>query len=108
MNTRLYVGSLPYAATELDLKEIFEAYGRVVYVRILKNSETQLSRGFGFVEMSTTEEAQNAISSLDGREVDGRQIKVNEARPKEKREEYSNGGFRSSFSGGQRRGGSSY
>lgn len=108
MGTKLYIGNLAFSATEDSINELFSRHGSVASCQLITDRDTGRSKGFGFVEMSTAEEAQNAISSLDGREVDGRQLKVNEARPKERRDERSSGGFRSSFDGGQRRSGRSY
>jgi len=86
MNTRLYVGSIPYAVTEVKLKEYFEQAGRVVYVKIIKNRETGLSRGFGFVEMATLEETSKALE-LNGKDFEKRKIIVKEAFDSE---DYSN------------------
>lgn len=105
MGTKLYIGNLAFSETEDSINKLFSQHGSVTSCQLIIDRETGRSKGFGFVEMSTTEEAQQAISSLDGREVNGRQMKVNEARPKENR---SGGGFRSSFGGGQGRGGRSY
>lgn len=80
MNTRLYVGSLPYTATELTLKQIFETVGLVVYAKIIRNKETDLSRGFGFVEMSTVKEAEIALK-LNGIKYKDRNIIIKEAVP---------------------------
>jgi len=82
MNNKLFVGSLGFSVTEEQLKELFEASGTVVTVSIIKDRDTGHSKGFGFVEMSTDEEAQAAIANLNGKEVDGRTITVNVARPK--------------------------
>jgi len=85
MNKKLYVGGLPYAVTEDRLEEIFSAHGTVDSARVITDRFTGRSRGFGFVEMSTDEEAQTAIDSLNGTELEGRTLTVNEARPQEKR-----------------------
>ncbi|NBT57604.1 RNA-binding protein [bacterium] len=98
MGTKLYIGNLAFSSTEDSIKNLFSQHGSVVSCQLITDRETGRSKGFGFVEMASTEEAQNVISTLDGREVDGRQIKVNEARPKENRETRSNNGFRNSFS----------
>ncbi len=85
MGTKLYIGNLAFSATEDSITNLFSQHGSVVSCQLITDRDTGRSKGFGFVEMSTSEEAQTVISSLDGREVDGRQIKVNEARPKEDR-----------------------
>lgn len=81
MATKLFVGSLPYSATDEELSEAFSAVGTVVSAKVIFDHDTQRSKGFGFVEMSSDEEAQSAIKQLDGSEMDGRRIVVNEARP---------------------------
>lgn len=80
MNKKLYVGNMSYETTEEQLRELFESHGKVVSVNVVTDYNTGLSRGFGFVEMSTEEEAQAAMKGLDGHEEGGRQLKVNEAR----------------------------
>ena len=90
----IYVGNLPQDATEADLRRAFEAFGEVASVKIITDKFTGDSRGFGFVEMSSSSEAQSAISGLDGKDLKGRTLKVNEARPRDDRR----GGF-----GGKRR-----
>ena len=80
MSTKLYVGGLPYSTTNTDLEEIFGELGSVISATVIQDRETGRSKGFGFVEMSTNEEAQNAISELDGKGIGGRNIMVNEAR----------------------------
>ncbi len=91
MNKKLYVGGLPYAVTEDKLKEIFSAHGTVESARVITDRFTGRSRGFGFVEMTEDAEAQAAIDSLNGTELDGRTLTVNEARPQEKRSEGGGG-----------------
>ncbi len=81
----IYVGNLPYSTSEDDLREAFEEYGTTDSVSIIKDKMSGKSRGFGFVEMSNDEEAQSAISELDGVEFDGRSLTVNEARPRKER-----------------------
>jgi RNA recognition motif-containing protein len=101
---RIYVGNLSYSTSEQTLRETFERYGTVESATVITDRDTGRSRGFGFVEMSNDEEARNAIEALNGAEVDGRQLTVNEARPQERR---SGGGFgRGSgrFTGGGGRG----
>jgi len=85
MATKLYVGGLPYATTEDALKEYFAQAGSVASAVIIMDKMTGRSKGFGFVEMSTDEEAQNAISMFNDKEFDGRKLTVNEARPMEAR-----------------------
>ncbi len=85
MSTKLYVGNLSFDTSTQDLEAMFAESGTVQSTNIIEDRETGRSRGFGFVEMSTAEEAQAAISSLDGKEVDGRNLKVNEAKPREDR-----------------------
>jgi RNA recognition motif-containing protein len=81
MNKKLYVGNLPYNITPEALKELFASAGDVVSVDIVSDRMSGRSKGFGFVEMGTEAEAQQAIETLNGRDVDGRTIKVAEARP---------------------------
>jgi RNA recognition motif-containing protein len=78
---KIYVGNLPFSATEDDVRELFGRYGEVESVNLITDRETGRARGFGFVEMGE-EDATNAIRSLDGETMDGRQLKVNEARPR--------------------------
>lgn len=82
MGKKLYVGNLSYNTTEDSLKERFEAFGHVESVRIITDRDTGSSKGFGFIEMGTDAEAQAAIASTNGQEVDGRMLKVNEAMDK--------------------------
>jgi cold-inducible RNA-binding protein len=97
MGRKLYVGNLPYEVGETELQELFARSGSVESVNIMRDQATGRARGFGFVEMSTDEEAQNAITALNGTAVGGRNLTVNEARPKPAR---SGGG---GFGGGPRR-----
>jgi len=92
MATKLFVGSLSYNTTDAGLEEFFAAIGKVVSAKVIMDRDTGRSKGFGFVEMSSDEEAQKAIAELDGKELDGRTIAVNEARPQENRERRSFGG----------------
>ena len=78
----IFVGNLSFSSTEDSLRELFAPYGEVTSVRIITSRETRRSRGFGFVEMSDDTEARAAIAELDGTELDGRPLKVNEAKPK--------------------------
>jgi RNA recognition motif-containing protein len=114
LNKKLYVGSLPYSVTEEELRDLFNPYGKIESVRIIKDKMTDQSKGFGFVEMATAEEAQRAVEGLNNRELNGRTLVVNNARPEQARESRpGGGGGRSSFSnnrssegGGRRFGGS--
>jgi len=94
MSCSIYVGNLPYSVNETSLNEIFGPYGSVVSAKIITDFNTGRSKGFGFVEMSTTEEAQASIKELNNAELDGRNIKVNLAEPKENR---SSGGRRDNY-----------
>ncbi|MDP2671362.1 MAG: RNA-binding protein [bacterium] len=85
MAKRLFVGSLPYTVTDQQLAEIFSAAGTVESANVIMDKFSGRSKGFGFVEMSSDEEATKAVSELNGKEVDGRAIVVNEARPREER-----------------------
>jgi len=107
MSTKLYVGNLSFQTTQQDLEELFGQVGQVESVSLVTDRDTGQSRGFAFVEMATKEEAQAAIQTLDGRDVDGRALKVNEARAKEDRGGRGGfGGGRGGFGGGGGRGGS--
>jgi RNA recognition motif-containing protein len=79
---RIYVGNLNYDTTDKELREAFEAFGTVTSAEVVINRMTNRSRGFGFVEMPDPEEARNAIAQMDGKELQGRQLKVNEAHPR--------------------------
>ena len=89
MSSKIYVGGLPYATTDAQLQEIFSAHGAVESARVITDKFTGRSRGFGFVEMANSDEAQKAIQALNGTDLDGRNLTVNEARPQERR----SGGF---------------
>ena len=80
MNNKLYVGNIPFKVTEENLEETFGAYGSVASVKIITDRESGRSKGFGFVEMSSAEEANECISNLDGKDYEGRNLKVNIAR----------------------------
>jgi RNA recognition motif-containing protein len=99
MATKLFVGSLSYQATDDDLKAAFDAVGQVVSAKVITDRDTGRSKGFGFVEMGSEEEAQKAVKEVNGKEINGRAVVVSEARPQENRE-------RRSF--GNDRGGNSY
>ena len=93
----IFVGNLSFGATEEAVRSLFEVYGSVERVNVVTDRDTGRARGFGFVEMSNDGEGEKAIAALNGRELDGRALNVNEARPKEER----GGGFRRN-GGGQR------
>ncbi len=99
MAKKMYVGNLSYSTNEDELRRIFEEHGTVVSAQVIMDRETGRSKGFAFVEMSSDQEAQAAISALDGKEIGGRVLKVNEARPREDRGGGGGGG------GGRDRGG---
>jgi RNA recognition motif-containing protein len=101
MATRLYVGGLPYSTTEEDLRAAFEPAGNITSLTIVTDRYSGQSRGFGFVEMATNEEAQNAIRMLNGSTLGGRTLTVNEAREREQ----GGGPRRSPGGGGGRSGG---
>ena len=90
----IYVGNVLREATEDDLRNAFEAFGQVSSVKIITDKFTSISRGFGFVEMPDHQEAKAAISGLDGKDLRGRTLKVNEARPREDRRDGFGGGRR--------------
>jgi len=78
----IYVGNLPYSTTDADLQAMFQEFGSVQSAKVITDRETQRSKGFGFVEMASSDEANKAIEALNGNEMGGRQIRVNEARPR--------------------------
>ncbi len=82
MSTKLFVGSLPWSVNDDELRETFEKHGTVVSAKVITDRITRKSRGFGFVEMESSSDAKNAISALNDSELDGRNIVVNEAKPK--------------------------
>jgi RNA recognition motif-containing protein len=92
MAMRLYVGNLPYSTTDEDLKNLFSQSGTVSSATVIMDKMTGRSKGFGFVEMSTDEEAKAAIESFNGKDMDGRPLTVNEARPMEPRAPRTGGG----------------
>ena len=104
MGTKLYVGGLPYSTTEQQLSELFAPQGSVTSAKVITDKFTGQSRGFGFVEMATGEEAQKAISALNGTQMGGRTITVNEAKPQEKRSGGGGGGYGGGGGGGERGG----
>lgn len=98
MGRKLYVGNLPYSATEQSLREAFSASGTVDSVSLITDRDTGQSKGFGFVEMASDREAQAATQAMNGATIDGRQIKVSEAKPKASGG--NRGGNRSDYGGG--------
>jgi len=109
MGKKLYVGNLAYSLGDEELEQLFAAHGTVQSAKVIVDRDTGRSKGFGFVEMGSDQEAQAAISALNGKEIDGRALTVNEARP---REEGGGGGGhgRGGFGGGggKRGGGGGY
>ena len=108
MGSKLYVGNLSYNTTGSDLEQLFAQYGTVQSAEVIADRETGRSKGFGFVQMGSDDEAQAAIAALNGQQHDGRNLTVNEAKPKEPRSGggggYGGGGGRGGYGGG--RGGS--
>jgi RNA recognition motif-containing protein len=102
MGNKLYVGGLPYSVTEGRLEEVFAAHGTVQSAKVISDKFTGQSRGFGFVEMGSNDEAQKAIAALNGTQLDGRTLVVNEAKPMESR---GGGGGGGGGRGGNRGGG---
>ncbi len=101
MSKKLYVGNLSYSVSNSELEQLFSPHGTVESAHVITDRDTGRSKGFGFVEMGTDQQAQAAIAALHGKEVSGRSLTVNEARPREERGD--NGGF-----GGSRRGGGGF
>jgi len=99
---RIYVGNLAYSTAESTVRELFAEHGEVTDVKLIIDRDTGRPKGFGFVEMPDDSAARDAIGALDGAEIDGRNLKVNEARPREDR---GGGGFRGGGGGGRGRGG---
>ena len=95
MGKKLYVGNLSYGVSDSTLQEMFSAHGNVESAQVIMDRDTGRSKGFGFVEMGSDQEAQAAIAAMNGKEMEGRTLTVNEARPKE-----SGGGGRGGFGGG--------
>lgn len=100
-NNKLYVGNLAYSMRDNDLLQAFSAFGTVSSARVMMDRDSGRSKGFGFVEMSNPNEAQAAIEGLNGKEYEGRNLVVNEARPREPRT--GGGGGRGGFGGGRDR-----
>jgi RNA recognition motif-containing protein len=103
MGKKLYVGNLPYGVSDSDLQRIFEPHGTVQSAQVIMDRDTGRSKGFGFVEMGSDSEAQAAIQALNGTDMDGRALTVNEARPKP--EGGGGGGGRGGHGGGRGGGG---
>ena len=101
MEAKLYVGNLPYTTVDADLQNLFSQAGTVKSAQVIKDRVSGRSKGFGFVEMSTEDEAQAAINKFNGQDFNGRALTVNLARPREERP----GGFRGGSGGGRRQGG---
>lgn len=103
MATKLYVGNLSYGTRDRDLEELFAEAGSVTSAQVINDRETGQSRGFGFVEMATEDEAKKAIAAMNGRTVEGRALMVNESKPRE-----GGGGRSGGGGGGNRSGGGGY
>ena len=103
MGTKFYVGGLPYSVTEGKLQDIFSAHGTVESANVISDKFTGQSRGFGFVEMSSSGEAQKAIESLNGTQLDGRTLTVTEAQPMARRDGGGGGGGSRDGGGGRNR-----
>ena len=116
MNSKMYVGNLPFSATEADLRDLFAPYGSVTDLFLPTDRDTGRPRGFAFVTMETPAQMNEAVEALNGKEFLGRALAINEARPKEERPAYSGGGGggygggggggRGGYGGGGGRGGS--
>lgn len=100
MSNKLFVGNLSFNTTENDLHDAFAAFGTVTEANLMMDRMTNRPRGFGFVTMSTPEEAQKAIEGMNGKDVDGRALTVNIARPREERAPGGGGGGRREYGGG--------
>ena len=98
MGNKLYVGNLSYNVGDSELQELFSTFGTVSSAKVITDRDTGRSKGFGFVEMGSSEEANAAISALNGKEIDGRALTVNEAKPKTDH----GGGGRGGYGGGRR------
>lgn len=105
MGKKLYVGNLPYSVDDAQLESQFSAFGKVDSARVITDRDTGRSKGFGFVEMASDEEANKAIENLNGQGMGGRNLTVSEARPQAPREGGRGGGGRGGFGGGGRGGG---
>src|ERR671918_378683 len=105
MSMKLYVGNLAFQTSSNDLQQLFAQAGTVESASVIEDRDTGRSRGFGFVEMSSKEEGEAAISQFNGKEFNGRNLTVNEARPREDRGGNRGGGGRGGFGGGRSGGG---
>ncbi|NTU99056.1 RNA-binding protein [Candidatus Falkowbacteria bacterium] len=106
MAKKLYVGNLSYGTTDATLKEAFAQFGDIVSATVIMDKMTGRSKGFGFVEMTNDDEAQQAIDTMNGKELDGRTLTVNEARPmteRPPRRDFNRGGDRGGFGGNRER-----
>ncbi|HWP41575.1 MAG TPA: RNA-binding protein [Tepidisphaeraceae bacterium] len=103
MGSKLYVGNLSYNTTSSDLEQLFAAHGTVQSAEVISDRDTGRSKGFGFVQMGSEGEAQAAIAAMNGQEVDGRALTVNQAKPREERPR-GGGGGRGGYGGGGRGG----
>lgn len=102
MSNKLYVGNLSYSVRDADLAQQFSAFGSVQSAKVMMERDTDRSKGFGFVEMGSADEARAAIQGLNGQSMGGRNLVVNEARPMEPRPPRSGGGFGGAHGGGRR------
>jgi RNA recognition motif-containing protein len=104
MATKLFVGSLAYSVTDQELEDFFAAAGTVTSAKVIIDRDTNRSKGFGFVEMSNDDEAKAAVAQLNGKELNGRAVAIDEAKPQEKRERrpYGGGGNGGGFDRGSR------
>lgn len=100
MGKRIYCGNLSFQSSEDDIRALFTAHGEVTNIHVVMDRETGRPRGFAFVEMATDEQAATAIRALDGQNAGGRNLKVNEAQPREERGGGGGGGSRGGYSGG--------
>ncbi len=110
MNTKMYVGNLPFDVTELELRDLFSAHGQVNEVAVVMDRDTGRPRGFAFVTMNAKEGMETAIKELDGKDFNGRPLSVNEARPRENRPAFGGGGgggggYKGGGGGGRKGGG---
>lgn len=103
MSKKIYVGNLSFQTTENDITQAFSSFGPVESVSIITDRDTGRSKGFGFVQMADQADADKAITALNGTELDGRNLTVNEARPMAKRESGGGGGYRGGGGGGRNR-----
>jgi len=104
MSNKLFVGNLSFNTTENDLNDAFSAFGTVTETNLMMDRETGRPRGFGFITMSSAQEAQKAIDASNGKEMDGRALTVNVAKPREERAPGGGGGGRRDYGGGGGRG----